>query len=175
MKLGRPTGAAMPLCWAHAEYLSLVRSRHDGVPFDRVEAAYHRYVVNRVRSRHEIWTLRHPIRRIPQGKTLRVILPADAVIVWTTDNWKRSNESEADHLDDLNLWFLDLPTAELTGKSQVEFTFFWTREKQWEGRNFRVEVVESVAGEQSTPAQSTESVPSKEVSNRSEQSPTPVH
>ena len=175
MKLGRPTGAAMPLCWSHAEYLSLVRSRHDGVPFDRVEAAYHRYVVNRVRSRHEIWTLRHPIRRIPQGKTLRVILPADAVIVWTTDNWKRSNESEADHLDDLNLWFLDLPTAELTGKSQVEFTFFWTREKQWEGRNFRVEVVENAAGEQPTPAQSTESVPLKEVSNRSEQSPTPVH
>jgi glucoamylase len=175
MKLGRPTGAAMPLCWSHAEYLSLVRSRHDGVPFDRVDAAYQRYVVNRVRSRHEIWTLRHPIRRIPQGKTLRIILPADAVIVWTTDNWKRSNESEANHVDDLNLWFLDLPTAELAGESQVEFTFFWKREKTWEGRNFRVEVVENAAGDQSTPAQSTESVPLKEVSNRSEQSPTPVH
>ena len=67
---------------------------------------------------------------------MRIILPADTVIVWTTDNWKRSNESKANHVDDLNLWFLDLPTAELTGKSQVEFTFFWTREKQWEGRNF---------------------------------------
>jgi glucoamylase len=175
MKLGRPTGAAMPLCWAHAEYLSLVRSRHDGVPFDRVEAAYHRYVVNRIRSRHEIWTLRHPIRRMPQGKTLRIILPADAVIVWTTDDWKRSNESEANHVDDLNLWFVELPTAELAGKSQIEFTFFWKRAKQWEGRNFRVEVVENAAGEQSIPAQSTESVPLKEVSNRSEQSPTPVH
>ncbi len=31
MKRGQPTGAAMPLCWSHAEYLSLVRSRHDGV------------------------------------------------------------------------------------------------------------------------------------------------
>jgi glucoamylase len=175
MKLGRPTGAAMPLCWSHAEYLTLVRSRHDGVPFGRVEAAYQRYVVNRVRSRHEIWTLRHPIRRVPQGKTLRIILPADAVIVWTTDNWKRSNESEANHVDDLNLWFLDLPTAELTGKSQIEFTFFWKREKRWEGRNFRVDVFENPAGEQSTPAQSTENVTLKEVLNRSERSPTPVH
>src|SRR4030095_2672434 len=25
MKRGRPTGAAMPLCWSHAEYVSLVR------------------------------------------------------------------------------------------------------------------------------------------------------
>jgi hypothetical protein len=112
---------------------------------------------------------------MPQGKTLRIILPADAVVVWTTNDWRQRNESEANYVGDLNLWFVDLPTVELTGKSQVEFTFFWTREKQWEGRNFRVEVVESVAGEQSTPAQSTESVPSKEVSNRSGQNPPPVH
>jgi glucoamylase len=26
MKFGGPTGSAMPLCWAHAEYISLVRS-----------------------------------------------------------------------------------------------------------------------------------------------------
>src|SRR5207244_1480437 len=109
MKLGRPTGAAMPLCWSHAEYLTLVRSRHDGVPFDRVEAAYQRYVVKRVRSRHEIWTLRHPILRMPQGKTLRIILPADALTVWTTDGWKQSNESEANYVADLNFWFVDLP------------------------------------------------------------------
>ena len=36
MKRGQPTGAAMPLCWSHAEYVALVRSRHDGVCFDRV-------------------------------------------------------------------------------------------------------------------------------------------
>jgi glucoamylase len=174
MRLGRPTGAAMPLCWSHAEYLTLVRSRHDGVSFGRVEAAYQRYVVNRVRSRHEIWTLRHPIRRMPKGKTLRVILPAEAVIVWTIDDWKRSNESQANYVDELNLWFVDFPTAELAGESPVEFTFFWKREKRWEGRNFRVEVVENEADEQSPPAQLTKSVPLQEGSNRSKQSPTPV-
>ncbi|HUC83647.1 MAG TPA: glycoside hydrolase family 15 protein, partial [Candidatus Acidoferrales bacterium] len=44
MQRGRPTGAAMPLCWSHAEYISLVRSRRDGVCFDRVEPAFQRYV-----------------------------------------------------------------------------------------------------------------------------------
>src|SRR4029450_182386 len=85
MKPGRPTGSAMPLCWSHAEYLTLVRSRHDGVPFGRGDAAYQRYVENPTPSRHEIWTLRHPIRRMPQDKTLRIILPAEATVVWTTD------------------------------------------------------------------------------------------
>ena len=31
MKRGNATGAAMPLFWSHAEYVCLVRSRHDGV------------------------------------------------------------------------------------------------------------------------------------------------
>src|SRR3989475_1415187 len=44
MKPGCPTGAAMPLCWSHAEYVALVRSRHDGVCFDRVDPAFARYV-----------------------------------------------------------------------------------------------------------------------------------
>ena len=32
---GRPTGAAMPLVWAHAEYLKLAASRGLKRPFDR--------------------------------------------------------------------------------------------------------------------------------------------
>jgi len=106
---------------------------------------------------------------------LRIILPADAVIVWTTDDWNRSNESQANCIDGLNLWFVDLPTVQLPAESQVEFTFFWKREKRWEGRNLRVDVFENPAGEQSSPAHSTENVTLKEVLNRSEQSPTPVH
>src|SRR5215470_2609126 len=149
MKFGQPTGSAMPLCWSHAEYLTLVRSRHDGVPFDRVDAAYQRYVVNRVPSQHEIWTLRHPIRVMPQGKTLRIILPAEATVVWTIDGWKQTNESEANYVDGLNLWFVDLPTTKLAGKAQVEFTFSWTRNQRWEGRNFHVQVIEKAPDEQS--------------------------
>jgi glucoamylase len=149
MKLGRPTGSAMPLCWSHAEYLTLVRSCHDGVPFDRVDAAYQRYVVHPAPNQHEIWTLRHPIRVMPQGRTLRIILPAEATVVWTVDEWKQTNESEGNYLDDLSFWFVDLPTTELGGKSQIEFTCFWKRDQRWEGRNFRVQITEKLPNEQS--------------------------
>ena len=112
MKRGFPTGAAMPLCWSHAEYISLVRSRHDGVCFDRVEPAFQRYVVNPVQSRHEIWSLRHPLRRMARGKILRIILPAEATIVWSTDGWARTNRSDTTLESELNLSFADFPTAE---------------------------------------------------------------
>ena len=138
MKRGQPTGAAMPLCWSHAEYVSLVRSRHDGVCFDRVEPAFQRYVANAVKSRHELWSFRHPLRRLPPGKTLRIVVAAEATIVWTTDDWVSTHRVEATPNRALAVWFADLPTENLVCHSVVEFTFFWSAAQRWEGKNFSV-------------------------------------
>jgi glucoamylase len=140
MKRGFPTGAAMPLCWSHSEYISLVRSRHDGVCFDRVEPAFQRYVVNPVQSRYEIWTLRHPLRRMSHGKILRIILAEEATIVWSTDGRVSTNQSDTTHESGLNLWFADFPTAELPVGSVISFTCFWKRDQRWEGQNWQVSV-----------------------------------
>jgi glucoamylase len=141
MKRGCPTGAAMPLCWSHAEYISLVRSRHDGVCFARVEAAFQRYVSNPVPSRYEIWSLRHPLRRVPRGKILRIILAAPARIIWSTNDWMRTKQLDTTHESELNLWFADFPTAELPLGSVLAFTFFWERDQRWENRNWQVNIL----------------------------------
>src|SRR6266513_2643977 len=94
MKRGCPTGAAMPLCWSHAEYIALVRSCHDGVCIDCVGPAFERYVAHPVQSNYEIWTLRYPARRVPRGKILRIILAAEATVVWSTDDWASTNKSD---------------------------------------------------------------------------------
>ena len=140
MKRGCPTGAAMPLCWSHAEYVSLVRSRHDGVCFDRVDPAYQRYVVNPVQSRYEIWTLRHPLRRVSRGKILRIILAAEATVVWSTNNWTHTNRSDTTCERGLGLWFADFPTNEWPAGSVFTFTCFWKRDQRWEGRDWQVSV-----------------------------------
>jgi glucoamylase len=43
MYLGRPTGSAMPLLWAHAEYIKLLRSTCDHQVFDFIPAVAERY------------------------------------------------------------------------------------------------------------------------------------
>ena len=43
MGFGRPTGGAMPLAWAHAEYIKLVRSAADGQVFDLIPEVADRY------------------------------------------------------------------------------------------------------------------------------------
>ena len=137
---GQPTGAAMPLCWSHAEYISLVRSHHDGVCFDRIEPAFQRYVVQRVTHSHEMWSFRHAIRRMPPGKTLRLIAGAEATVTWSADNWATTQCSEAKASRPLNLWFTDLPTGDCAGGSRIEFTFFWKSDQRWEGRNYSIAI-----------------------------------
>jgi len=141
LKRGAPTGAAMPLCWSHAEYVSLVRSHHDGVCFDRVEPAFQRYVANPVPSRHEIWTLRHPVRRVSRGKILRIILAAEAAINWSADAWAHTNTSDTTAEEELNLWYADFPTADWPAGSVLSFTFFWKRARRWQGHNWEVSVL----------------------------------
>ena len=138
MKRGGATGAAMPLCWSHAEYVSLVRSRRDGVCFDRVGPAFERYVANPVPSRHEIWMLRHPTRRISRGKILRIILAAEADIIWSTDGWARTNTSKTAREKELNLWYADFPTAEWPAGSILAFTLFWKNDRRWQGQNWEI-------------------------------------
>jgi glucoamylase len=140
MERGRPTGAAMPLCWSHAEYISLVRSRHDGVCFDRVEPAFQRYVAKPVVSQHEIWSFRHPLRRIPVGKKLRIVISRHARVVWSVDEWANTNTSEAVREDILNLWFVDVPTDKVAVNGVAAFTFFWSDVQGWEGVNYSLEI-----------------------------------
>ena len=141
MRRGLPTGAAMPLCWAHAEYVSLVRSAHDGVCFDRVEPAFQRYVAHPVTSRHEIWSFRHPANRMSHGKILRLILAADATVAWSADNWASANRVDTTHNIALNVCFADLPTEGCLDGAVIEFTFLWKEAQRSEGRNYSVKVI----------------------------------
>jgi glucoamylase len=140
MRRGLPTGAAMPLCWSHAEYVSLVRSAHDGVCFDRVQPAFQRYVLNPVINSHEMWSARHPIRHMPTGKILRLIVAADANVVWSADGWASTNKADTTRTAALDTWFVDLPTASCLDGSVILFTFFWEEARRWEGRNYSVAV-----------------------------------
>jgi hypothetical protein len=94
-----------------------------------------------VPNRFEIWTLRHPIRRMSRGKILRIILAEEASITWSTDNWQRTNESQTIQQENLSLWFVDFPTAEWPVGSVFTFTIFWKRDQRWENRNWDVTVV----------------------------------
>jgi len=137
MRAGGPTGAAMPLCWAHAEYLTLVRSQRDGVCFDRIEPVYQRYVRGHANSRIEMWTHRHRLRAIPVGRSLRIITSRSCMLHWTIDGWATTTDANA-RADVAGCWFVDIPSSELRPGTTIVFTFLW--QHGWEGRDYEVAV-----------------------------------
>jgi len=137
MSRGEPTGSAMPLCWAHAEYLTLVRSRKDGACFDRIAPVYERYVRGKTPSRIEMWTFAHQPPRIRRGNVLRLITAVPATVRWSFDGWKTANDQELLETG-LGCWFTDLPAASLDAGARIHFTFCW--QGNWEGRDYAVEI-----------------------------------
>ena len=71
---------------------------------------------------------------------MRIILAAEATIIWSTDGWAHTNRSETTHEGGLDLWFADFPTAEWPEGSVLSFTCFWKSDQRWQGGNWSVRV-----------------------------------
>lgn len=136
---GRPSGSAMPLVWAHAEYLKLRRSLQDGRVFDMPSQCVARYLVKNTVSRFASWRFSHRLRSLPAGKFLRIEVCAPALVHWTTDDWQ-TRFAKPTRDTGLGLHVADLPTNELTAGRSVQFTFEWPEAGHWEGTNFSVKI-----------------------------------
>jgi glucoamylase len=138
--LGGPAGSAMPLVWAHAEYLKLLRSAVDGKVFDCIPVVEQRYAKgNHLPSHIEVFKAsRRRIRTIPAGKKLRITSASRFRVIWSADGWGTNNVLDSTQVGFAGS-YADLPTGEKqTGA--LSFTLFWSDENRWEGRNFDVEI-----------------------------------
>ncbi len=64
---GRPSGSAMPLVWAHAEHIKLLRSLRDGQVFDMPPQTVQRYQKDKVTSPRRLWRFNQKLRSLPAG------------------------------------------------------------------------------------------------------------
>jgi glucoamylase len=137
--LGKPTGAAMPLAWAHGEYIKLLRSVQDGQVFDRIPEVAERYIQGGKPTRFlEIWKFNRQVRAVKPGYTLRIQALAPFCLCWSMDNWQTVNNTESTATG-LNIDFVDIVIA-ADQKFPIRFTFFWTASNQWENRNYDVAI-----------------------------------
>ena len=139
LHFGRPSGSAMPLVWAHAEYLKLRRSLHDGCLFDQPPQTVQRYLKKKAVSPRLTWRFNHKLRSLPPGKILRIELMAPGVIHWTDDDWKTCQDLKT-HDARLEIHMADLPTQSLPEGKQIKFTFYWPDAGHWEGNDFVVHI-----------------------------------
>ena len=87
-------GSAVPLVWAHAEYLKLLRSAVDGKVFDRIDPVYERYCEperpesGAARS-GDLHAAAGPFRESPRADTLRILDEGRFEVVWTAMDGRR--------------------------------------------------------------------------------------
>lgn len=136
MFIGRPTGGAMPLSWAHAEYIKLLRSVADGRVFDLISVVSDRYRNHRKAPPLEIWKFNRQVRSIPAGGTLRIQAAASFRLHWTCDEWTQAHDMTSRSIG-TGHEYVDI-RIQPGQTAPVRFTFFWMAAKRWEGPDFQV-------------------------------------
>jgi glucoamylase len=137
--LGKPTGAAMPLMWAHSEYIKLLRSIDDNCVFDFIPAVGDRYLGDRSNCKSlEIWKFNRQVRKVKIGQTLRIHGLAPYQLHWSADNWQTVNRTPAIPTK-LGISFVDIPIGDRQ-QGAIDFTFFWIESNTWERRNYTVSI-----------------------------------
>ena len=137
---GRPTGSAMPLVWAHGEFMKLAVSRARRAPCDRPPRTWARYGGERPRIDSRIWTLHCRPRRIGRGYKLKVLLPEPALVHWSSDDWQHTNDARTSPAG-LGLHGVELPTAALPADATLVMTFLWDASGRWQGEDYRVGIL----------------------------------
>ena len=138
LTFGGATGSAIPLMWAHSEYVRLLRSVVDKRIFDLIEPVAERYRNDNPRPVIEVWKMNRQVRAVPAGALLRVQASSPFLLHWSDNEWKTVKDT------------VSTPTAVGTDYADIEvapsqtaplrFTFFWRLQSEWQGANYQVNV-----------------------------------
>ncbi|HET9017629.1 MAG TPA: glycoside hydrolase family 15 protein [Thermomicrobiaceae bacterium] len=158
---GRPSGSAMPLVWAHAEFLKLCASVELGHAIDRPGPVWNRYHGERPSVPWTTWRFNQRARALSAGRILRVELTAPARVHWSTDGWQTVADTDTRDTG-LGIHLVDLPTGEVPVGGEVVFTIYWTAEDRWLGENVMVPVEAAGAESRVEPAPAAEHAPADE-------------
>jgi len=117
---GRPTSAAVPLAWAHAEYIKLARSLNDGRVFDWIKPVRARYAAEpRPNATLEMWSTNRKLAAIARGRTLRIISGEPFEVTWTATDWQNRDQSTGTGTS-VGVWYVDIVAP--PNASRLRFT-----------------------------------------------------
>ncbi|MFN5460579.1 MAG: glucan 1,4-alpha-glucosidase [Bacteroidota bacterium] len=114
----KASGAAMPLAWAHAEYIKLCRSLESGKIFDMPSGTKKRYIDNQTKSLHQIVNIKKPIKTFRLEKTLRLVNDKNFSIEYKVNNENLHRRDSSEITEDIYL--LDIHLENLTEQDEIE-------------------------------------------------------
>ena len=138
---GKPSGSAMPLVWAHSEFIKLCYSRELGYPVDRPVATWNRYQGKCPTLVNEIWGPLYRPHHIRAGAQFTIALSAPARIHWGINDWQDVQDSNT-RATGLGIHIVDIPLAGRKAGETIQFTFFWSDQNEWDEQQYEVLITE---------------------------------
>jgi glucoamylase len=135
---GQHSGSAMPLVWAHSEYIKLCYSIKQKKIFDMSPHTEERYIKKKIACPFVVWRFSWPCTIVPKGKNLRIETEAEAMVRWSADRWKTIQDTDTWDTR-LGIYVADIELKE-TETDKIYFTFFWKKANHWENQNFSIGV-----------------------------------
>jgi len=139
--LGKHSGSAMPLTWAHAEYIKLCSSIKKKKICDLPMFTQDRYIKRKTISLFVVWRFNFQPKDISFKKILRIEIAAAASVRWTTDDWKTTNDTDTKDTK-LGMHIADIDFKK-KNSGEIKFTFFWKEANHLENKKYEVEIVKN--------------------------------
>lgn len=136
---GRPSGSAMPLVWAHAEFLKLVIARRDGRPVELLDAVNNRYGGRMPAARYTRWRNETQVPTVARGRTLLIEDRHPFSLHFGWDGWEDIEDLESEPLP-FGLWGVVIDGDRYRGRARLNFTRRYGG--RWEGQDHAVEFVD---------------------------------
>lgn len=133
----------MPLMWAHAEYVKLLRSVADGRVFDLIPIVAERYLKGRGRKDLEVWKPARQVKEVMAGQVLRIQAQDSFRLHWTNDEWATASDTLSTSTG-IGIEFAEIAIHD-DQSVPVQFTFFWIARNRWEEHNYAVRIKQSRA------------------------------
>ena len=135
---GKPTGSAMPLVWAHAEFLKLLLARDAGRPVEQLDAIIERHLHD-AQAATWFWRTETPVDRLAPGRTLVIENAEPFVLHFGFDGWQNITERTSAPLG-LGMHGVRLEPGELASHAMLDFTRRSLPTGAWEGADHTVEL-----------------------------------
>ncbi len=131
---GRPTGSAMPLVWAHAEFIKLATAVERGAPIELLRAVAERYRAPRAPAA-VLWREAMPGDCFDPARALLIEADAPFVLRLGRDGWREAGDTESAPTG-LGLHGVRIEPPQLRGATSLEFTRHYLDARGWEGRDW---------------------------------------
>jgi glucoamylase len=136
---GKPTGSAMPLVWAHAEFLKLLAARRLSRPLELLGSVERRYRARRPTAAAWHWRLAEPFDVLPYGRALLIESLNPFLLHFGFDGWRHIADVRSEP-QGLSMHGVRFDAAILLDHSVIDFTFYFVEQGQWGGTDHHITI-----------------------------------